>query len=78
MCIRDSAGNRVRSQTTWFPPLCPVDIGEALGLYHPIWWINGLQLTSVDFEVDSKRVADYFNKAKGDNTELGSIMDNSI
>lgn len=33
-------------------PLCPVDIGEALGLYHTIQWIHDLPLTNVDFEVD--------------------------
>jgi len=30
---------------------------KALGLYHAIWWIHELQLTNVDFEVDSKKVA---------------------
>ena len=49
-----------------------------MGLYHATQWINELQLTNVDFEVDSKTVADYFNKARGDSTEFGSIMDNSI
>jgi len=78
MCIRDSEGNHVRSKTLWFSPLCPVDIGEALGLYHANQWINELQLTNVDFEVDSKTVADYFNKARGDSTKFGSIMDNNI
>jgi len=78
MCIRDSEGNHVRSKTMWFSPLCLVDIGEALGLYHATWWINELQLTNVDFEVDSKIVADYVNKVREDNTEFGSIMDNTI
>jgi len=78
MCIRDSTGNHVRSKTMWFSPLCPVDIGEALRLYHAIRWINKLQLTNVDFEVDSKTVVDYFNKGRGDITEFGSIMDNNI
>nr|ABD28710.1 Polynucleotidyl transferase, Ribonuclease H fold [Medicago truncatula] len=78
MCIRDSEGNHVRSKTMWFSPLCPVNIGEALGLYHATRWINELQLTNVDFEVDSKTIADYFNKARGDNTEFGSIMENTI
>ena len=61
MCIRDSEGNRVHSETMWFTPMCSVDIGEALGLYHAIQWIHEVQLTNVDFEVDSKRVVDYFN-----------------
>jgi ribonuclease HI len=78
MCIRDSDGNHVRSKTMWITPVCSVDVGEALGLYHAIRWIQELQLTNVDFEVDSKRVADYFNKGRGDVTEFGSIMDSSI
>ena len=64
MCIRDSAEHHVRSKTMWFTSLCYVDIGEALGLYHAIRWIHKLQLANVDFEVDSKRVADYFNKGR--------------
>jgi len=49
-----------------------------MGLYHAIWLIHELQFANVDFEVDSKRVADYFNKGRGDVTEFGSIMDSSI
>jgi len=58
----------------WFTPICSVDVGEALGLYHAARWIHELQLTNVD----SKRVADYFNKGRGDVTEFDSIMDSSI
>jgi len=78
MCIRDSDGNHVRLKTMWFTPVCSVDVGEALGLHHAIRWICELQLTNVDFEVDSKRVVDYFNKGRGDVTKFGSIMDSSI
>lgn len=31
--------------------------------------------STVDFEVDSKIVADYFNRGGGDVTEFGLIMD---
>ena len=55
-----------------------MDVGEALGLYHAIQWIYELQLINVDFEVDSKIVADFFNKGRGDITEFGSIIDSSI
>jgi hypothetical protein len=78
MCIRDSDGNHVRSKTMFFSPTCSTDVGEARGLHHTIRWIHELQLTNVDFEVDSKRVADYFNNGRGDVTEVGSIMDSSI
>jgi len=78
MCIRNSERNHVRSKTMWRSKRSFGNIGEALGLYHAIRWINELQLTNVDFERDSKIVADYFNKGRGDNTEFGSIMDNNI
>nr|ABN05778.1 Polynucleotidyl transferase, Ribonuclease H fold [Medicago truncatula] len=61
ICIRDSDGNHVCSKIMFFSPTCSIDVGEALGLHHAIRWIHELQLTNVDFEVDSKRVADYFN-----------------
>jgi len=78
MCIRDSAGNHICSKIMWFTLLCSVDVGEALGLYHAIRWIHELQLTNVDFEVDSEKVADYFNRGREDISEFGSIMDNSV
>lgn len=74
MCIRDSGGNHVISKTMWFTPLCLVDAGEALRLYHAIRWILELQLANVDFEIDSKRVVDYFNRVKGDITKFDSIF----
>jgi hypothetical protein len=40
------------------------DIGEALGLSHAIQWVHELQLPNVDFELDAKRVVDYFNNGK--------------
>jgi len=74
MCIRDEEGCFIRAKTMWHTPLCSVDIGEALGLHHAIRWVHELQLQNVDFEVDSKRVADYFNRGNGDITEFGVIM----
>lgn len=66
MCIRDEEGHFVCAKTMWLTPVCPVDVGAALGLYYAIWWIHYLRLQNVDFEVDSKQVADYFNRSKGD------------
>jgi hypothetical protein len=54
------------------------DLGEASRLYHAIWWIHDLQLTNIDFEVDSKRVAYYFKQGNGDITEFSVIMDSNI
>lgn len=47
-------------------------------LYHAIQWIHDLRLTNVDFEIDSKKVVDFFNRGRRDITEFGIIMDSSI
>jgi len=62
----------------WFTPLFSIDIGETLGLYHVIRWIYVTYNSNVDFEVDSKIVADYFNRGGRYVTEFGLIMDSNI
>jgi len=52
MCIRDEEGCYVLSKTLWLTLLCSVEVGEALGLYRAMKWINELQLANVDFELD--------------------------
>jgi hypothetical protein len=41
-----------------------------MGFYHAIQWIHNLHLTNVDFEVDSKKVADFFNIGTGISVNL--------
>jgi len=77
MWIRDEEGCFVLAKTTWHITLCSIDIGEALGLHHAICWVHELQLQNVDFEVELKCVADYFNRDNGDITEFGVIMDSN-
>jgi len=36
MCIRDEEGHLVLAKTMWFAPICSVDEGEALGMYHAV------------------------------------------
>jgi len=74
MCICDEEECFVLAKTMWFSLVCSVDIGEALGLYHAVWWVHDLQLPFVDFEVDSERVADYFKHGNADITEFCVIM----
>jgi len=38
--IRDKEGQLVCAKTLWFSLMCSVDVGEALGLYHAMWWAN--------------------------------------
>jgi len=78
MCIRDEEGCYVLSKILWITPLCLVEVGEALGLYHTIVWINELQLVNADVEVDSKKVVDYYARSRGDFIEFGVIMDACI
>jgi len=78
ICIRNEEGRFIRAKTMWFSPVCSVDVGEALGLFYAIRWVHELRLQNVDFEVDSKRVADYFNRSNRDITEFGNIMDSNI
>ena len=75
LCIRDEYGNFTKAKTLWSIPVCSSDVGEALGLYHAIQWVRELQLSSVDFELDAKKVLDYFNKGGNDISEFGVIMD---
>lgn len=70
MCIRDEEEWYVLSKTLWITPLCFVKVGKALGPYHTMLWINDLQLTNVDFEVDSKEVVDYYVRNRGDITKF--------
>jgi len=57
------------AKTMWL-----VDMGEVLGLYHVIIWIHELQLANVDFEFDSKKVANYFYKGSNDFMKFGTVM----
>jgi len=50
----------------------------ALGLYHAIRSVHDLQLSNVDFEVDSKRIDDSFNVGSGYLTKFEAIMARSI
>jgi hypothetical protein len=59
----------------WSNLVCSLDIGEALGLFHAIHWMHDLQLTNMDFELDAKKVVDYYNRGSNDISEFGAIND---
>lgn len=75
LCIRDAAGNFMKAKTLWLRPMCTPEVGEALGLFHAIQWVQELQLTNVDFELDAKKVVDYFHKGSNDVSEFGAILE---
>jgi len=75
MCIRDETGQFVAAKTLRSSPICDSSIGEALGLSYAIQWVHEMQLTNVDFEMDVKRVVDYYIKGSNDISEFGAIID---
>ncbi len=40
MCVRDDDGAFVLTKTMRFSPLCLVNVGEALGLFHALQRLN--------------------------------------
>jgi hypothetical protein len=75
ICIRDDLGEFIKARTMWSHPIVYTDVGEALGLFHAIEWVHELQLSNVDFELDAKKVVDYFNGGRNDVSEFGAIVD---
>jgi len=73
--IRGAYGNFTRAKMLWSNPMCMPEVGEALGLFHAIQWIHEKQLTNVDFEMDAKKVVDYFNEGSNNVSEFGAILD---
>jgi len=67
-CIRDAEGNFVIARTAWTTPLLDVDMGEAMGLLAALQWVKVLNMVHMDFETDSKVVADsiYGNEGVSD------------
>jgi hypothetical protein len=56
MCIRDDQGQFIPTKTGWILPILEVDIGEALGLFSALNWVNKLRLEDVDFKLDSRTI----------------------
>ena len=48
-CIRDFDDCFLLPKTTWFSPLCSVDVGEAIGLYQALQWAAELGLIAYIF-----------------------------
>jgi len=74
ICIRDEGGVFVLAKTISFVGVYSVDIGEALGLYHPLQWVSDMQLDNIDFEVDSKTTKEAIYSCREDISELGNII----
>jgi hypothetical protein len=46
-----------------------------LVLSHVIRWVHELKLTNVNFELDAKKVVDYFKRGGNDISEFGAIVE---
>jgi len=57
-----------------FGQIYSVPIGEALGLYHAIQWLQDMRFDNIDFELDSKITRDAFHSCTVDVTEFGTII----
>ncbi|XP_024630813.1 uncharacterized protein [Medicago truncatula] len=74
-CIRDAEGNFVAGRTTFLSPLLDVEMGEAIGLLQAMQWAKELNMVSMDFETDSKIVADSVYKGNGVSDFMAIIQD---
>lgn len=75
MCIRDESGIFVLAKVLNFDQVYPVVVGEALGLYHALQWMQDMHFDNIDFEIDSKITRDAFHSRTIDVTEFGNIID---
>lgn len=71
VCLRDDTAIVRMARTSWHPIRLEVKEGEALGLFEAIQWAISLNLSNVNFEVDSKVVVDNVLDA----IEFGTIIE---
>jgi len=62
-------------RTTCFTPLLDVEMGEATGLLHAMQWVKNLNLVNMDFETDSRVVANTIYKGHGVSNFMTVIHD---
>jgi len=74
ICVRDAEGTFVLAKTMTYPCNVQVDVGEALGLHTTLQWLSDMQIDNVDFETDSKLIADAFLSTRNDLSEFGCII----
>jgi len=74
ICIRDESGTFVLAKVLQFAQIYSVPIGEALGLYHAIQWLQDMRFDNINFELDSKITRDVFHSRTVDVTKFGTII----
>ena len=78
ICIRDANEAFVLARMDWFSPIIDVDTWEALGLLQAMEWVRDLQLVNMDFEVDSKTVADNIYRTQSGVSEFSVLISKCI
>ena len=78
VCIRDDEGRYVLAKTEWMSPILDLDLGEALGLSSAMYWIRDLQLSIVDFELDSKTMVDSLYGSKSGVSNFSAVINDYI
>jgi hypothetical protein len=74
MCICDDEGHYVLAKIEWMTPLLDVDLSKALGLLSAMYWVRDLQLSIVDFELDSKTVVDSLYGSKSGVSNYSAVI----
>lgn len=74
VCLRDNHGAFVLAKMLQFDQVYQVAVGEALGLYHAIQWMQDMQFDNVDFKLDSKITRDAFHSLKTDVQNLAILL----
>ena len=75
MCLRDDSGTFLLAKVLQFDQVYLVAVGEALGLYHVIQWMQDMQFDNIGFELDSKIMRDAFHSLATYITDFGNIID---
>jgi len=74
VCLWDDTRTFVLAKALQFDHYFPVAVGEALGLFHALQWMQDMHFDYIDFELDSKVTRDAFHSRHTDITEFGSII----
>lgn len=74
ICIHDDECVFVLVKVIPVTLVCPIPVGEALGLFYALEWLGEMGFDSVDFALDSKITTDAFNGRHVDITKFGQIL----
>jgi hypothetical protein len=74
VCLRYDLETFVLGKTLQFDHFYPITVGQALGPFHALQWMQDMHFDYIDFVLDSKVKRDAFHSRHTDVTEFGSII----